>query len=65
VHRTIRALSFERLEHERAWMRTVSMTLPNADRRFVRRVPAQPYVRVDRNDYPIDVSSGVAWRSVP
>jgi hypothetical protein len=61
VHRTIRALSFERLEHERAWMRPVSMTLPNA----VRRVPAQPYVRVDRNDYPIDLSSGVAWRSVP
>jgi hypothetical protein len=28
--------------------------LPDMDRRIVVRVPQQPYVRVDRNDYSID-----------
>jgi Mu transposase, C-terminal domain len=28
--------------------------MPDLDRRFVTRVAAQPYVRVDRNDYSID-----------
>lgn len=28
--------------------------VPDTDRRRVVRVPAQPYVRVDRNDYSID-----------
>ena len=30
--------------------------MPDTDRREVIRVPAQPYVRVDRNDYSIDPS---------
>ena len=35
-------------------MRPLPASLPDVDRRFVTRVPAQPYVRVDRNDYSID-----------
>jgi hypothetical protein len=54
VHRTTRAVSVERLVHERSRMRPVPERLPDVDRRFVTRVPSQPYVRVDRNDYSID-----------
>ena len=35
-------------------MRPLPDGLPDVDRRFVTRVPAQPYVRFDRNDYSID-----------
>lgn len=54
VHRTIRAVPIERLLEERERMRPLSERLPDTDRRFVVRVPQQPYVRVDRNDYSID-----------
>jgi hypothetical protein len=53
VHRTIRAVPIERLAEERERMRPLPARLPDADRRFVKRVPQQPYVRVDRNDYSI------------
>ena len=35
-------------------MRPLPTVLPDCDRRFVVRVPQQPFVRVDRNDYSID-----------
>ena len=35
-------------------MRSLPERLPDVDRRFVTRVPLQPYLRVDRNDYSID-----------
>lgn len=54
VHRTIRAVPAERLLEERARMRPLPDRLPNTDRRNVVRVPPQPYIRVDRNDYSID-----------
>jgi transposase len=54
VHRTIRAVPIERLVRERGRMRQLPDRLPDTDRRFVTRVPAQPYLRVDRNDYSID-----------
>jgi hypothetical protein len=54
VHRTIRAVPVERLVHERARMRPLPESLPGTDRRTVVRVPQQPYLRVDRNDYSID-----------
>jgi len=54
VHRTIRAVPAERLEQERERMRLLPSTMPDTDRRQVVRVPAQPLVRVDRNDYSID-----------
>jgi len=54
VHRTTRAVPAERLVAERERMRPLPRVLPDVDRRFVRRVSQQPYVRVDRNDYSID-----------
>jgi hypothetical protein len=51
VHRTIRAVPAERLVEERARMRPLPSRLPDTDRRTVVRVPQQPYLRVDRNDY--------------
>jgi transposase len=53
-HRTVRAVPAERLAEERARMRPLPARLPDVDRRQVVRVPAQPFIRVDRNDYSID-----------
>ncbi len=54
VHRTTRALVSERLAAERRVMRPLPAPLPEAERRFVTRVPPQPYLRLDRNDYSLD-----------
>jgi hypothetical protein len=55
VHRTIRAVPAERLAEEQRRMRPLPAAgMPDTDRRQVTRVPAQPFVRVDRNDYSID-----------
>lgn len=54
VHRTTRAVPAERLAEERSRMRLAPARMPDVDRRQVIRVPAQPLVRVDRNDYSID-----------
>jgi hypothetical protein len=54
VHRTIRAVPAERLAEERTRMRPLPDRLPDLDRRTVVRVPQQPYLRVDRNDYSVD-----------
>jgi transposase len=54
VHRTIRAVPAERLAEERTRMRPLPARLPDVDRRQVLRVPSQPFVRIDRNDYSID-----------
>lgn len=35
-------------------MRAAPARMPDVDRRQVLRVPAQPLVRIDRNDYSID-----------
>ncbi len=35
-------------------MRPLPARMPDTDRRQVLRVPAQPFVRVDRNDYSLD-----------
>jgi hypothetical protein len=54
VHRTTRAVVAERPVEERERMRALPVRMPDADRRFVVRVPAQPYLRVDTNDYSLD-----------
>jgi transposase len=54
VHRTTRAVVAERLAEERERMRPLPARMPDADRRFVVRVPAQPYLRFDTNDYSLD-----------
>ena len=53
-HRTTRAIPIERLAEEQARMQALPARMPDTDRRQVVRVPAQPYVRVDRNDYSVD-----------
>ncbi len=53
VHRTTRAVPAERLLAERQRMRPLP-AMPDVDRRFVWRVPQQPYLRIDRNDYSVD-----------
>jgi transposase len=54
VHRTIRAVPAQRLAEERTRMRELPTRMPDLDRRQVVRVAAQPFVRIDRNDYSID-----------
>lgn len=54
LHRGIRAVPAERLEAERQRMRPLPATMPETDRRFVMRVPQQPYLRFDTNDYSLD-----------
>jgi hypothetical protein len=54
VHRTTRAVVAERLAEERERMRRLPERLSGPDRRFVIRVPAQPYLRFDTNDYSLD-----------
>jgi transposase len=54
VHRTTRAVVSERLAEERALMRPLPEQLPDTDRRFVTRVPQQPYLRFDTNDYSLE-----------
>ena len=54
VHRTTRALVAERLAEEQTRMRALPKRMPDVDRLFVVRVGAQPYLRVDRNDYSLE-----------
>jgi transposase len=54
THRTTRAVPAERLREERGRMRPLPERLPETDRRFVWRVPQQPYLRFDTNDYSLD-----------
>jgi transposase len=53
-HRSTRAVVAERLAAERREMRPLPAELPDPARRFVTRVPPQPYLRFDRNDYSLD-----------
>jgi Mu transposase-like protein len=71
VHRTVRAVPADRLIEERERMRPLPQVLPDTDRRVVVRVPQQPFLRIDRNDYSIDpafagrrVEVGVSQREV-
>lgn len=53
-HRSTRAVVSERLATEHKRMRPLPEPLPDTDRRWVARVPAQPYLRFDRNDLSLD-----------
>ncbi|MGH2987227.1 MAG: IS21 family transposase [Solirubrobacterales bacterium] len=54
THRGIRAVPAERLASERELMRPLPEPLPSTARRWVARVSAQPFVRLDTNDYSLD-----------
>lgn len=53
-HRTLRCRPVDRLTEERAAMRALPGRQPELDRRYVVRVPADPYVRFDTCDYSLD-----------
>ncbi len=52
-HRTLRCRPVDRLAEELEAMRPLPARLPDVDRRFVMRVPPDPYVRVDTSDYSL------------
>jgi transposase len=53
-HRMLRCRPLDRLAEERALLRPLPARLPDVDRRFVTRVPPDPYVRIDTCDYSLD-----------
>jgi transposase len=53
-HRTLRCRPVDRLAEELTGMRPLPERLPDVDRRLVTRIPPDPYVRVDTNDYSLD-----------
>ena len=53
-HRGLRCRPVDRLPEERQAMAALPGAPPDSDRRSVLRVPPDPYVRVDRNDYSLD-----------
>jgi len=54
VHRTLRCRPIDRLIEERAVMTPLPATAPDTDRRWVLRVPPDPYLRFDTCDYSLD-----------
>ena len=53
-HRTLRCRPLDRLAEELEAMRPLPAVMPDVDRRFVTRVPPDPHLRVDTNDYSLD-----------
>ena len=54
THKTLRARPVDRLAEERRVMRALPGREPDVDRRWVTRVPPDPHVRLDTNDYSLD-----------
>jgi transposase len=53
-HRTTRRIIDEHFDQEKTSMRPLPKDLPDTSFRQVIRVPAQPYLRFDKNDYSLD-----------
>jgi len=54
MHKTLRCRPVDRLIEERGVMRPLPAREPDLDRRWVVRVPADPMLRFDSNDYSLD-----------
>jgi transposase len=54
AHRMLRARPIDRLAEELEVMRPLPEQEPDVDRRWVARVPPDPYLRFDTNDYSLD-----------
>ena len=54
THKTLRARPIDRLLEEREVMAPLPQVPPDTDRRWVLRVPPDPYLRFDTNDYSLD-----------
>ena len=55
-HKTLRCKPIDRLHEELEVMAPLPSGLPDVDRRWVTRVPPDPHLRVDCNDYSLDPS---------
>jgi transposase len=54
MHKTLRCRPIDRLLEERQVMAPLPVTAPDVDRRWVLRVPPDPYLRFDTCDYSLD-----------
>jgi transposase len=54
AHKMLRARPIDRLAEEHEVMRQLPGREPDVDRRWVMRVPPDPYLRFDTNDYSLD-----------
>jgi transposase len=54
THKTLRTRPVDRLIEERQVMAPLPKQMPDTSRRWVMRVPPDPYVRFDTNDYSLD-----------
>jgi transposase len=54
LHRTLRRRPVDLLAEEHEAMRPLPERAPDTERRWVLRVPADPHVRLDTNDYSLD-----------
>jgi transposase len=54
MHKTLRCRPIDRLVEERAVMSPLPSVVPDTDRRWVLRVPPDPYLRFDTCDYSLD-----------
>jgi len=54
MHKTLRARPIDRLIEERQVMATLPASMPDTDRRWVLRVPPDPYLTFDTCDYSLD-----------
>ena len=54
THKTLRARPVERLADELAAMASLPDRMPDTARRWTTRVPPDPHLRVDTNDYSLD-----------
>ena len=54
THKTLRCRPVDRLVEERGVMRPLPEQQPDTDRRWVLRVPPDPHLRFDTNDYSLD-----------
>jgi transposase len=54
LHRTLRRRPVDLLAEERQQMRPLPERAPDTERRWMLRVPPDPHVRVDSNDYSLD-----------
>lgn len=54
THKSLRARPFDRLVEEHEVMAALPQAMPQTDRRWVMRVPPDPHLRLDTNDYSLD-----------
>ncbi len=54
THKTLRARPIDRLAEEHPVMGSLPAVMPDTARRWVTRIPPDPYLRLDTNDYSLD-----------